>query len=64
MQAKNRTIEDQNDLKEEIAYKERIIDALKGKLYAINKAGRPRRKNLFGSGDGSDMQSEYSANAT
>lgn len=60
--AKNRGVEDQNDLKEQVLYKERIIEALKIKIEALKKILKPARKGLFGSGEsfiGSEMHSEY-----
>lgn len=48
LQAKNRIIEQQNDLKDQVIYKERIIEALKNKISRINVLLKPRKANLFG----------------
>lgn len=61
LQLKNKRIEDQNDLKDQILYKERIIEALKAKIATIQKLLKPRKTNLFGyenqSQQGSEVQS-------
>ena len=63
MQVKNRLIEDQNDGKEQIIYKERIIEALKKKIDELKKLLKPSKNKLFGYGssrsnyDGSDANS-------
>ena len=65
LQGKNKALDEQHDLKEEITYKEKIIEALKGKIDILKKVMKPRKKGLFGSnGEGSEMHSDYEDNVS
>lgn len=53
----NRSREEQNWLKEQIVYKERIIEALKNKMSGFRNLSKPRKNGLFGySGGGNGTE--------
>lgn len=61
---KNKFIDDQSVIDENIRYSDRIIEALKLRLKEINKIFKPTKKSLFGydsknNYDGTELQSEY-----
>ena len=60
---KNKAIEDQNWMKEQITYKERIIQALKNRLSGFRNLTKPRKNGLFGyTGGETDNLSDYNDN--
>lgn len=48
LQQRSKRLEEQNDLKDQVTYKDRVIDALKGKIDILQKLLKPRKTSLFG----------------
>lgn len=48
LKAKNKAVDDQNWIRQEIVYKERIIQALKNKMSGFRNLTKPRKNGLFG----------------